>query len=136
FELYEGETFAIVGESGCGKSVTSQSIMRLLPKFSATITDGAIRFKGKDLRHLSEKEMRKIRGAEISMIFQDPMTALNPTLTVGDQLTEALLEHRPVSKTDARKAVISMLELVGIPNPQERLRQYPHQFSGGMRQRI
>lgn len=136
FELYEGETFAIVGESGCGKSVTSQSIMRLLPKFSATITDGAVRFKGKDLRHLSEKEMRKIRGAEISMIFQDPMTALNPTLTVGDQLTEALLEHRPVSKTDARKAVISMLELVGIPNPQERLRQYPHQFSGGMRQRI
>ncbi|WP_145650824.1 ATP-binding cassette domain-containing protein, partial [Bacillus paralicheniformis] len=90
FELYEGETFAIVGESGCGKSVTSQSIMRLLPKFSATITDGLIRFKGKDLRHLSEKEMRKIRGAEISMIFQDPMTALNPTLTVGDQLTEAL----------------------------------------------
>jgi len=136
FELYEGETFAIVGESGCGKSVTSQSIMQLLPKFSATITDGAVRFKGKDLRHLSEKEMRKIRGAEISMIFQDPMTALNPTLTVGDQLTEALLEHRPVSKTDARKAVISMLELVGIPNPKERLRQYPHQFSGGMRQRI
>lgn len=130
------ETFAIVGESGCGKSVTSQSIMQLLPKFSATITDGAVRFKGKDLRHLSEKEMRKIRGAEISMIFQDPMTALNPTLTVGDQLTEALLEHRPVSKTDARKAVISMLELVGIPNPKERLRQYPHQFSGGMRQRI
>ena len=80
--------------------------------------------------------MRKIRGAEISMIFQDPMTALNPTLTVGDQLAEALLEHRPVSKTDARKAVISMLELVGIPNPKERLRQYPHQFSGGMRQRI
>ncbi len=110
--------------------------MQLLPKFSATITDGAVRFKGKDLRHLSEKEMRKIRGAEISMIFQDPMTALNPTLTVGDQLTEALLEHRPVSKTDARKAVISMLELVGIPNPKERLRQYPHQFSGGMRQRI
>jgi len=136
FELYEGETFAIVGESGCGKSVTSQSIMRLLPKFSATITDGVIRFKGKDLRHLSEKEMRKIRGTEISMIFQDPMTALNPTLSVGDQLTEALLEHRTVSKTDARKAVISMLELVGIPNPKERLRQYPHQFSGGMRQRI
>ncbi|KAA6453173.1 ABC transporter ATP-binding protein [Bacillus swezeyi] len=136
FDLYEGETFAIVGESGCGKSVTSQSIMKLLPKFSATITDGSIRFKGKDLRHLTEKEMRSIRGAEISMIFQDPMTALNPTLTVGDQLREALLEHRTISKDAAEKAVLSMLELVGIPNPRERLRQYPHQFSGGMRQRI
>ncbi|ASB89964.1 ABC transporter ATP-binding protein [Bacillus sonorensis] len=136
FDLYEGETFAIVGESGCGKSVTSQSIMQLLPKFSALITDGAIRFKGKDLRHLSEKEMRTIRGAEISMIFQDPMTALNPTLTIGDQLTEAVLEHRAVSKAAAKEAVVSMLELVGIPNPGERLKQYPHQFSGGMRQRI
>ncbi|ATH95243.1 peptide ABC transporter ATP-binding protein [Bacillus glycinifermentans] len=136
FDLYEGETFAIVGESGCGKSVTSQSIMQLLPKHSAVITDGSIRFKGKDLCHLPEKEMRAIRGAEISLIFQDPMTALNPTLTVGDQLTEAILQHRDVTKDEAKKAVISMLELVGIPNPKERLKQYPHQFSGGMRQRI
>ncbi|MGR3206176.1 ABC transporter ATP-binding protein [Bacillus glycinifermentans] len=136
FDLYEGETFAIVGESGCGKSVTSQSIMQLLPKHSAVITDGSIRFKGKDLCHLPEKEMRAIRGAEISLIFQDPMTALNPTLTVGDQLAEAILQHRDVTKDEAKKAVISMLELVGIPNPKERLKQYPHQFSGGMRQRI
>lgn len=136
FDLYEGETFAIVGESGCGKSVTSQSIMQLLPKHSAVITDGSIRFKGKDLCRLPEKEMRAIRGAEISLIFQDPMTALNPTLTVGDQLTEAILQHRDVTKDEAKKAVISMLELVGIPNPKERLKQYPHQFSGGMRQRI
>lgn len=136
FDLYEGETFAIVGESGCGKSVTSQSIMQLLPKHSAVITDGSIRFKGKDLCRLPEKEMRAIRGAEISMIFQDPMTALNPTLTVGDQLAEAILQHRDVTKDEAKKAVISMLELVGIPNPKERLKQYPHQFSGGMRQRI
>lgn len=136
FDLYEGETFAIVGESGCGKSVTSQSIMQLLPKHSAVITGGSIRFKGKDLCRLPEKEMRAIRGAEISMIFQDPMTALNPTLTVGDQLAEAILQHRDVTKDEAKKAVISMLELVGIPNPKERLKQYPHQFSGGMRQRI
>lgn len=122
FDLYEGETFAIVGESGCGKSVTSQSIMQLLPKHSAVITDGSIRFKGKDLCHLPEKEMRAIRGAEISLIFQDPMTALNPTLTVGDQLTEAILQHRDVTKDEAKKAVISMLELVGIPNPKERQR--------------
>ncbi|MDA7026171.1 ABC transporter ATP-binding protein [Bacillus sp. CLL-7-23] len=136
FDLYEGETFAIVGESGCGKSVTSQSIMQLLPKHSATISGGSIYFKEKDLCRLSEKEMRTIRGAEISMIFQDPMTALNPTLTIGDQLTEAILEHQTISKGEAKKTVISMLELVGIPNPTERLKQYPHQFSGGMRQRI
>lgn len=136
FDLYKGETFAIVGESGCGKSVTSQSIMGLLPPYSAKVTDGRILFKNKDLCRLSDKEMRGIRGADISMIFQDPMTALNPTLTVGDQLGEALLRHKKMSKKAARKEVLSMLSLVGIPDPGERLKQYPHQFSGGMRQRI
>ncbi|MED3629301.1 dipeptide ABC transporter ATP-binding subunit DppD [Bacillus subtilis] len=136
FDLYKGETFAIVGESGCGKSVTSQSIMGLLPPYSAKVTDGSILFKNKDLCRLSDKEMRGIRGADISMIFQDPMTALNPTLTVGDQLGEALLRHKKMSKKAARKEVLSMLSLVGIPDPEERLKQYPHQFSGGMRQRI
>ncbi|MCY8131722.1 dipeptide ABC transporter ATP-binding subunit DppD, partial [Bacillus spizizenii] len=136
FDLYQGETFAIVGESGCGKSVTSQSIMGLLPPYSAKVTDGSILYKNKDLCRLSDKEMRSIRGADISMIFQDPMTALNPTLTVGDQLGEALLRHKNMSKKAAREEVLSMLSLVGIPDPEERLKQYPHQFSGGMRQRI
>ncbi|AKL84051.1 ABC transporter ATP-binding protein [Bacillus atrophaeus] len=136
FDLFEGETFAIVGESGCGKSVTSQSIMGLLPKYSAKITSGHIQFKHKDLCKIPEREMRSIRGADISMIFQDPMTALNPTLTVGDQLTEALFQHQTMSKKAAKEAVLSMLSLVGIPDPKERLKQYPHQFSGGMRQRI
>ncbi|MGQ5113596.1 ABC transporter ATP-binding protein [Bacillus halotolerans] len=136
FDLYKGETFAIVGESGCGKSVTSQSIMGLLPPYSAKVTDGSILFKNKDLCLLSDREMRSIRGADISMIFQDPMTALNPTLTVGDQLAEALLRHKRMTKKAAEKEVLSMLALVGIPDPEARLKQYPHQFSGGMRQRI
>ncbi|MGE8205089.1 ABC transporter ATP-binding protein [Heyndrickxia sp. NPDC080065] len=135
-ELKKGETLAIVGESGCGKSVTSQSIIRLIPKTSGKITDGSILFKGKDLTKITEKEIRSIRGSEISMIFQDPMTALNPTLTVGDQLIEAIKQHKEVTKTEAKKRVINILNLVGISNPEERLKQYPHQFSGGMRQRI
>lgn len=136
FSLLKGETFAIVGESGCGKSVTSQSIMRLLPAYSAKMTKGSILFKGTDLTQSSEKMMRTIRGAEISMIFQDPMTALNPTLTVGNQLMEAVLQHKMISRKEAKEAVLSMLDLVGIPNPPERFKQYPHEFSGGMRQRI
>ncbi|MGG3623063.1 ABC transporter ATP-binding protein [Bacillus gobiensis] len=136
FSLNKGETFAIVGESGCGKSVTSQSIMGLLPSYSAKITKGSILFKGTDLTQVSEKEIRTIRGAEISMIFQDPMTALNPTLTVGEQLMEAVLQHKKITRKEAKKAVLSMLDLVGIPNPDERFKQYPHEFSGGMRQRI
>ena len=136
FELYKGETLAIVGESGCGKSVTSQSIMGLISKESGSVKQGSVIFKGRDLAKLSEKEMRSIRGREISMIFQDPMTALNPTLSVGDQLIEAITQHQTMFKREAKQKVVNMLDLVGIPNPRERFNHYPHQFSGGMRQRI
>lgn len=134
--LNKGETLAIVGESGSGKSVTSNSIMQLIPSPSGKIVRGSIRFKGKDLVQTSKKEMRAIRGVDISMIFQDPMTALNPTLTVGDQLTEGLKQHTSVSAGEAKIKALEMLRLVGIVNPESRLKQYPHQFSGGMRQRI
>ncbi|MEK3856657.1 ABC transporter ATP-binding protein [Cytobacillus sp. FSL H8-0458] len=136
FDLFKGETLAIVGESGCGKSVTSQSIMRLIPSPPGRIADGAVLFKGKDLTKLKESEMRDIRGADISMIFQDPMTALNPTITIGEQIIEGIMQHETVSRQGARKKALDMLNLVGIPNPSERLKHYPHQFSGGMRQRI
>ncbi|MFP7479812.1 ABC transporter ATP-binding protein [Terribacillus saccharophilus] len=134
--LKKGETLAIVGESGSGKSVTSNSIMQLIPSPSGKIVRGSIRFKGKDLVQTSKKEMRAIRGVDISMIFQDPMTALNPTLTVGDQLTEGLKQHTSASTGEAKTKALEMLRLVGIANPESRLKQYPHQFSGGMRQRI
>lgn len=136
FDLHKGETLAIVGESGCGKSVTSNAIMRLIPDPPGKITNGTINFKGTDLAKLSEKKMRSIRGVDISMVFQDPMTALNPTLTIGTQLTEGLREHQKLSASAAQEKALQMLELVGIPNPEERMKQYPHQFSGGMRQRI
>ncbi|MBY0007582.1 MULTISPECIES: ABC transporter ATP-binding protein [Priestia] len=136
FDLHKGETLAIVGESGCGKSVTSQSIMRLIPTPPGRITSGSILFKDQDLTKLSEKKMRDIRGADISMIFQDPMTALNPTLRVGEQIAENIMQHENISKEKAKEKAFEMLELVGIPNPKERLKQYPHEFSGGMRQRI
>lgn len=136
FNLFKGEILAIVGESGCGKSVTSQSIMRLIPNPPGKITNGAILFKGHDLTRLKEVQMRNIRGADISMIFQDPMTALNPTLTVGEQLIEGILQHKAISRQEAKKIALEMLHLVGIPNPKERLKHHPHQFSGGMRQRI
>ncbi|MDM8148171.1 ABC transporter ATP-binding protein [Priestia megaterium] len=136
FDLHKGETLAIVGESGCGKSVTSQSIMRLIPTPPGRITSGSILFKGQDLTKLSEKKMRDIRGADISMIFQDPMTALNPTLRIGEQIAENIMQHENISKEKAKEKAFEMLELVGIPNPKERLKQYPHEFSGGMRQRI
>ncbi|MFS0903884.1 ABC transporter ATP-binding protein [Priestia aryabhattai] len=136
FDLRKGETLAIVGESGCGKSVTSQSIMRLIPTPPGRITSGSILFKGQDLTKLSEKKMRDIRGADISMIFQDPMTALNPTLRIGEQIAENIMQHENISKEKAKEKAFEMLELVGIPNPKERLKQYPHEFSGGMRQRI
>ncbi len=136
FDLHKGETLAIVGESGCGKSVTSQSIMRLIPTPPGRITSGSILFKGQDLTKLSEKKMRDIRGADISMIFQDPMTALNPTLRVGEQIAENIRQHENISKEKAKEKAFETLELVGIPNPKERLKQYPHEFSGGMRQRI
>lgn len=136
FHLDKGETLAIVGESGCGKSVTSNAIMRLIPDPPGKITKGSIIFKGQDLASYSEKKMRAIRGVDISMIFQDPMTALNPTLTIGTQLMEGLKEHKKITGAQAKRKAIEMMDLVGIPNPEERLKQYPHQFSGGMRQRI
>ncbi|WP_078392416.1 ABC transporter ATP-binding protein [Shouchella patagoniensis] len=135
-ELNKGETLAIVGESGCGKSVTAQSIMRLLPKMSAVIKEGEIRFKGTNLTKLSAKKMRKIQGNGISMIFQDPMTSLNPTLSIGTQLTEGIRKHTSISVLAANQKALEMLEIVGIANGKERLKQYPHEFSGGMRQRL
>ena len=136
FDLHKGETLAIVGESGCGKSVTSQSIMQLIPNPPWEIAGGEILFKGQDLLKLKEPELRKIRGANISMIFQDPMTALNPTITIGEQIMEGMIQHKNTSRAEAKKTAIEMLKLVGIPSPELRLKQYPHQFSGGMRQRI
>ncbi|WBX81888.1 ABC transporter ATP-binding protein [Virgibacillus salarius] len=136
FYLNKGETLTIVGESGCGKSVTSNAIMRLIPEPLGKISNGSIIFKNKELTTLSEKEMRSIRGVDISMIFQDPMTALNPTLTIGTQLMEGLQQHQQITGDQAKSKAIEMMNLVGIPNPAERLKQYPHQFSGGMRQRI
>lgn len=136
FDLYKGETLAIVGESGCGKSVTSNAIMGLIPEPAGMIKNGSILFKGKELTKMSKAQLRKIQGVDISMIFQDPMTALNPTLTIGEQLTEGLRTHKEIGKQEAKRKAIDMLSLVGIPNPEERLKQFPHQFSGGMRQRI
>jgi len=136
FDLYEGETLAIVGESGSGKSVTTKSIMRLLPPDNSEIKKGKILFKDTDLSQASEKKMQQIRGKEISMIFQDPMTSLNPTMTVGKQIIEPLLKHQHLSKDKAKKQALKLLDLVGIPKPEIRLKQYPHQFSGGMRQRV
>ncbi|MFJ7637474.1 MULTISPECIES: ABC transporter ATP-binding protein [unclassified Peribacillus] len=136
FELKKGETLAIVGESGSGKSVTSKSIMRLLPANNSEIKSGEILFEGKDLAKLSNKDMQKVRGKDISMIFQDPMTSLNPTIKVGKQIMEPILKHQNVSKAAAKLRSIELLELVGIPNAKQRFEQYPHQFSGGMRQRV
>lgn len=136
FEVKEGESVAIVGESGSGKSVTAQTIMRLNPSPPSRIKTGSIKFDGQELLTLSEKEMQSVRGNKIGMIFQDPMTSLNPTLTVGAQITEGLIKHQNVSKAKATARAIEMLQLVGIPNPAQRVKQYPHQFSGGMRQRV
>ena len=135
FDLKPGETLAIVGESGSGKSVTSRSIMRLLAN-NANVDSGEILFKGEDLLKKSEKQMQKIRGSEIAMIFQDPMTSLNPTQKIGKQIAEPILKHQDVSKEEAFKKAEELLGLVGIPNPAKRMNQYPHQFSGGQRQRI
>lgn len=134
--VHKGETLAIVGESGCGKSVTSNAIMGLVPRPPGKVSADHIYFKEKDLTKLRESEMRKIRGLNISMIFQDPMTALNPTLTIGTQLVEGVKEHMKDERGNAWKKAVEMMDLVGIPNPRERLKQYPHQFSGGMRQRV
>lgn len=136
FHLDVGEAIGIVGESGCGKSVTVQSIMRLIPNPPGKIIGGSVDFLGEDLLKKSEKQMESIRGKDISMIFQDPMTSLNPVLTVGLQLTEVLKRHEGLTGKAATSRAVELLELVGISNPESRLNQYPHQFSGGMRQRV
>jgi oligopeptide transport system ATP-binding protein len=136
FDLRKGETLAIVGESGSGKSVTSKSLMRLIPSPPGRIKNGEVLFEGKDLTKLSEREMQNIRGSEIAMIFQDPMTSLNPTMTIGKQITEGLRKHQGLNASAAKVRAIELLDLVGIPSPETRITQYPHQFSGGMRQRV
>ena len=136
FSVKAGETVGVVGESGCGKSVTAQSIMRLLPQPMGQIVGGAIRFHGQDLASLSLEEMRRIRGARIGMVFQEPMTALNPVHTIGRQLTEVILLHKKVSKQEALQKAVAILDRVGIPSPDIRMGEYPHQLSGGMRQRV
>ncbi|MCU9613405.1 ABC transporter ATP-binding protein [Caldibacillus lycopersici] len=136
FDLNEGETLAIVGESGSGKSVTSSALMGLLPKPQSIIKSGEILFKGEDLVKKSEKEMQKIRGKEISMVFQDPMSSLNPTMKIGNQIMEGLIKHQNMGKAEAKKKAVELLKLVGIPYPEVRVNQFPHQFSGGMRQRV
>lgn len=134
FSIKEGETLGVVGESGCGKSVTSLSIMRLLAENGSS--EGHIFYEGKDLLQISEKQMQKIRGNDIAMIFQEPMTSLNPLQTVGRQIEESVLLHRKSSKAEAKKRAIEMLKAVGMPRPDEIYGEYPHQLSGGMRQRV
>ena len=136
WDVQEGETVALVGESGCGKSVSALSVMRLVSAPAGRIVGGRILFKGRDLLTLSEEEMRRVRGREIAMIFQEPMTSLNPVLTVGRQLTEGLEIHLGMDSKAARGRAAELLAMVGIPDPERRLPQYPHQFSGGMRQRM
>jgi peptide/nickel transport system ATP-binding protein len=131
-----GQTLGIVGESGCGKSVTALSIMGLIPKPPAKIVEGEVLFEGRDLTTLPERQLEDVRGKEIAMIFQDPMTSLNPTLTIGTQITETIRRHFDVSKAQARKRAIELLEEVQIPNAAARLDDYPHRYSGGMRQRV
>jgi oligopeptide transport system ATP-binding protein len=135
FYVDEGETLGIVGESGCGKSVSVLSIMRLIPQPPGKIVDGQVLFNGEDLLNLSDNEIRQVRGNKIAMIFQDPMTSLNPVLTIGRQIGEALELHMGMNREEARKRSAELLEMVGIPQARDRLDDYPHQFSGGMRQR-
>ena len=136
YTVEHGETVAIVGESGSGKSVSALSILRLIPDPPGLITGGEILFDGKDLRRLAETEMREIRGRDIGMVFQEPMTSLNPVLTIGRQITETLEQHQGADRATADRRAIELLEMVGIADPKRRLRQYPHQLSGGMRQRV
>jgi len=136
FHLDVGEAIGILGESGCGKSVTAQSIMRLIPDPPGKIMGGSINFMGEDLLKISEKQMEFIRGKDISMIFQDPLTSLNPVLTIGLQLTEVLKRHEGLTGQAATDRAVKFLELVGISNPESRFNQYPHHFSSGMRQRV
>ncbi|MFS1515304.1 ABC transporter ATP-binding protein [Bacillus sp. SCS-151] len=136
FHVNKGETLAIVGESGSGKSVTTQSIMKLIPTPPGEYVRGSIMFNGEDIVQKTEKQMEKIRGKDIGMIFQDPMTSLNPTMRVGHQIMEGLIKHQSMSKAEARLETINLLNMVGIPMPEKRVDEYPHQFSGGMRQRV
>lgn len=136
FHIEKGETVGIVGESGCGKSVTAMSLMRLIPSPPGKIEGGDILFEGKSILEMSEQELRSIRGNEISMIFQEPMTSLNPALTIGHQLCEGIILHEKLSKKDARKKAIDMIKLVEIPRAEEVYSSYPHELSGGMRQRV
>jgi len=132
WDLEEGETLGLVGESGCGKSVSALSILRLIPHPPGRIVDGEIIFEGENLLEVSDAEMRSIRGNRIAMVFQEPMTSLNPVLTIGSQLTEAITLHLGLVRADARARAVELLELVGIPEASGRLNDYPHQFSGGM----
>ena len=134
-KLQKGETLALVGESGSGKSVTAKSVMKLLSN-NAVVKEGSITFKGENILEKSESDMQSIRGKEIAMVFQDPMTSLDPTMKIGKQITEVIIKHEKASKEEANKRAEELLELVGIPNAKERMKQYPHQFSGGQRQRI
>ena len=135
FDIPKGKTVGLVGESGCGKSMTARCLMRLLDE-PIYIEEGSIEFEGRDLVRCTEKEMQQVRGSKISMIFQEPMTALNPSITVGKQVREAILLHEKIGKAEAKRRVIEMFHNVGIPDPEERYRSYPHQLSGGLRQRI
>ena len=136
FKIHAGETLGVVGESGCGKSVTAMSILQLIPQPPGKIVSGKIIFDGRDLVPLAAREMRSIRGNQISMIFQEPMTSLNPVFRVGDQIAEALVLHQDLSRREARDRAIEMLDRVGIPSPGDRVDDYPHQMSGGMKQRV
>lgn len=136
FHVNKGESLAIVGESGSGKSVTVQTVMKLIPMPPGRIAEGEILFKDRDIVKMNEAQMRKIRGGEIGMIFQDPMTSLNPTMTVGKQIAEGIMMHQNVTYKEAMSKALEMLRAVNIPNPEERINSYPHQFSGGMRQRV
>jgi len=136
FKIQKGETLAVVGESGCGKSATALSLLRLIPNPPGKIVDGKIMFRGQNLLEKTESEMGKIRGNEISMIFQEPMTSLNPVFTIGDQITEAIKLHQGLNERDAQIKAIEILKLVGIPSAEKRVKEFPHQMSGGMRQRV
>jgi oligopeptide/dipeptide ABC transporter ATP-binding protein len=136
FHVNSGETLAVVGESGCGKSVTAQAIMGMIPSPHGRVKEGRILFKGQDLTKFNKKEFRSIRGSEIGMVFQDPMTSLNPTMKVGSQIDEVLIKNQKLSKKEAKQKTIEMLRLVGISDASSRYSQYPHEFSGGMRQRV
>ncbi|MEF2072016.1 ABC transporter ATP-binding protein [Consotaella aegiceratis] len=135
FELRKGEALGVVGESGCGKSITAMSLVGLLPP-GAAVTGGAVRFEGQDLVGMSARALRRVRGGKISFVFQDPMTSLNPVMNIGRQLCEAMLEHRGISKVQAWKRGTDLLRMVGIPSPEERMKAFPHELSGGMRQRV